>query len=51
MLPSTPPQTYNAHATHTHRRADLLQKELAWMAANREAAREVVGSKIDYWSL
>lgn len=33
------------------RRAELLQKELQWMADNRESAHDAVGSKVDYWSL
>jgi hypothetical protein len=33
------------------RRAELLQKELKWMADNRVVAKDAVGSKVDYWSL
>lgn len=33
------------------RRAELLYKELNWMALNRDAAHDAVGSKVDYWSL
>jgi hypothetical protein len=35
----------------SNRRAELLQQELAWMAANREEAKDAVGSKVNYWSL
>jgi hypothetical protein len=35
----------------SNRRAELLQKELAWMAANRADAKDAVGSKVNYWSL
>lgn len=34
----------------SNRRAELLQKELAWMAANKES-KDAVGSKLNYWSL
>lgn len=35
----------------SNRRAELLQKELSWMAANKAEARDAVGSKVNYWSL
>jgi hypothetical protein len=35
----------------SNRRAELLQKELAWMAANKSEAKDAVGSKVNYWSL
>lgn len=35
----------------SNRRAELLQKELKWMAQNRREATDAVGSKVDYWSL
>lgn len=33
------------------RRAELLHKELNWMALNKDTAHDQVGSKVDYWSL
>jgi hypothetical protein len=34
------------------RRAELLQKELEWMAkATAQTAQTAVGQKVDYWSL
>eukprot|EP00878_Enallax_costatus_P029878 GHUV01032444.1.p1 GENE.GHUV01032444.1~~GHUV01032444.1.p1 ORF type:complete len:240 (+),score=71.55 GHUV01032444.1:428-1147(+) len=35
----------------SNRRAELLNKELQWMAQNRGEANNSVGSKLDYWSL
>ena len=40
-----------APAAAAIRRAELLYKELNWMALNRDAAHDAVGSKVDYWSL
>lgn len=35
----------------SNRRAELLTRELQWMASHAVNASEDVGSKVDYWSL